>query len=158
MDYHPRQITSRLAGVFDWGMRLSAWYPPKALQLYVDTGRQNTNHFHASNCFINSWHDIWIFLFWGPKLASLRHADPWQNKKLHLSRSWIFIKQLKSMEMICVLPSGIYVLCKAFGGYHACCGIWMRMFYFYTKLAPLALPILTIGRLLCLWQEGKFWA
>ena len=55
--------------------------------LTLAIGGQIIDHRNATNCFINSWHDILSFLFQGPKLASLRHADPMRNKNLNLSRS-----------------------------------------------------------------------
>jgi hypothetical protein len=45
------------------------------------------NAFSYLEGVINSGHDICIFIFWGPKLASLKHADPKKNIKIHLSCS-----------------------------------------------------------------------
>ena len=69
----------------------------------VDFGRAVYKSLPRYNCFINSWHDIWPFLFWGPKLASLKHADPLAEQKVPSITLMNFIKQLKSVAMIYIL-------------------------------------------------------
>ncbi|WP_034485013.1 hypothetical protein, partial [Butyrivibrio fibrisolvens] len=55
------------------------------------------NHFHAVNRFMNSWHDICSFLFWGPN--SLR-SDRWTPGRIknHSYHAHEFYKTIKKRE------------------------------------------------------------
>ncbi|WP_034483357.1 hypothetical protein, partial [Butyrivibrio fibrisolvens] len=73
-------------------------------------GRQYINHFHAVNRFMNSWHDICSFLFWGPN--SLR-SDRWTPGRIknHSYHAHEFYKTIKKRgnDLYTACP------CKDFG-------------------------------------------
>ena len=66
-------------------LQFGLWYRPfgfdgavalKSLQESGNPWQAEYKLLPRCNCFINSWHDIWRFLFLGSKLASLTHVDP----------------------------------------------------------------------------------
>ena len=68
------------------------------------TGGQYIKHCHAFTRFINSWHDIRSFLFWGPN--SLR-SNMWTPGRIKNSgyHAHEFYKAIKSVAMLYILSA-----------------------------------------------------